>query len=506
MANDVPGDDKLSALHRLKTLSSSKSASRHSRAPFAASSAARAHEATDAYMDRFHEGLKAMGLDDDNDDDEGEQSTHGSAQAKDRRVWTIPAKGAGGGARTAAAAPRRAVAGARAAARAAPADAQSAESSSTRHDTGRWLTGPLDAAGTEVDLSDRPLLCGSAHGDRVVLGGSDHALYEVDAVTGRRTRQLYNKRCGHAEWVTCVAHCPDGRVVSGGMDSKLCVWDARGVKCTDLVGHAGSVAEVKVASSGECAVSASYDKTVRIWPLSVRGMRGGGGCAVLKAHKAPVISLDAPMTGQLAASGARDGELAAFDISAAAPLARGLAHDGHVTAVMFRLLSGSAGAETSELFTGGQDGYVRHWDARAGFASPAAQAAAHRAADGGTGAVGLLAQAPMRHLLITGGADGAACVFDVRRASAPLAKLSSHSDFLYAMTVVGDRVLVTGDGRGEVHFHDLAAAVDGVEAKCAYALGAGRNAVRYVGAVGASDALVCAGDDGNALVYRYGIA
>ena len=47
-------------------------------------------------------------------------------------------------------------------------------------------------------------------------------------LAGRKTRTLYTARMGHTEWVTCVAHVPSpggARVVSGAMDSKLCLWE-----------------------------------------------------------------------------------------------------------------------------------------------------------------------------------------------------------------------------------------------------------------------------------------
>ena len=473
---DDLGAAKTSALARLKDRATTRRAHAGPRGGVPPpNSAAASHAKNDAYMTNFAEGMRALGLDDAGVAPEEPPEIKRPTQ---RKTWTIPAHD-----------DKPAPRAQRSGAAAAPG----------RFDAARWLKGPLDAAGTEVDLSDRPIMCGSTAGDRVVLGCSDHALYEVDAITGRRTRALYTKRYGHAEWVTCVSHCPDGRVVSGGMDSKLCVWDARGVKCTDLLGHAGSVSDVKVPPSGAVAVSSSYDKTVRVWPLSVRGMRDGTG-AVLKAHRAPVLTLD--VRDDVAASGSRDGELVAYDLAASAPLDRASAHGGHVTAVAFRQHSG-ASDDAAELFTGGQDGFVRAWDLRAGLASPVGQAGAHRASDGGSGAVGLFAQAPTRNLLVSGGADGAANVFDTRQLSSPVATLRSHADFLYSITVVADRVLATGDGRGEVHFADLAAAAD--DAPPAYALGAGRNAVRYMGATASSDALVCAGDDGNALVYRYAI-
>jgi hypothetical protein len=71
-----------------------------------------------------------------------------------------------------------------------------------------WTHGPADPSGSKLDLSDRNLLCMSVHGDTAVVGCADHALYEIKVSTGRKLRTLYSKRCGHAEWVTSVAHLP----------------------------------------------------------------------------------------------------------------------------------------------------------------------------------------------------------------------------------------------------------------------------------------------------------
>ena len=77
-------------------------------------------------------------------------------------------------------------------------------------------------------MSDRPLLCMSVNPStgEAAIGGSDHGVYTIDAYSGRMTRNLHTARYGHGEWVTCVAHVgPHGGIVSGGMDSKLCLWD-----------------------------------------------------------------------------------------------------------------------------------------------------------------------------------------------------------------------------------------------------------------------------------------
>lgn len=70
---------------------------------------------------------------------------------------------------------------------------------------------------------------------------------------------------GHTEWVTCVTHLKDGRVLSGGMDSKLCLWNKAGSQCKDLKAHSASVSAVKADVGGALAVSAGYDSLVCVW-------------------------------------------------------------------------------------------------------------------------------------------------------------------------------------------------------------------------------------------------
>ena len=118
---------------------------------------------------------------------------------------------------------------------------------------------PADPRGTLVEISDRPLVCAASLGDRVVIGGTDHALYEIDLSASPASsssasscairRRLYSKSHGHAEWVTDVKYLADGRIVSAAMDSKLCVWDSgRAVRCVELSGHTGSVSCIAVHS------------------------------------------------------------------------------------------------------------------------------------------------------------------------------------------------------------------------------------------------------------------
>ena len=70
---------------------------------------------------------------------------------------------------------------------------------------------------------------------------------------------------GHTNWVSAVAVLGDGRVVSGGYDNTLRVWDVdTGVCERVLEGHTDAVFAVAVLGGGR-VVSGSGDRTLRVW-------------------------------------------------------------------------------------------------------------------------------------------------------------------------------------------------------------------------------------------------
>ena len=66
-----------------------------------------------------------------------------------------------------------------------------------------------------------------------------------------------------------VAMAPDGRrAVSASWDKTLKVWDlATGAVLRTLEGHTSSVNAVAVTPDDQRAVSASWDKTLKVWDL-----------------------------------------------------------------------------------------------------------------------------------------------------------------------------------------------------------------------------------------------
>ncbi len=75
---------------------------------------------------------------------------------------------------------------------------------------------------------------------------------------------------GHSDSVNAVAITPDGKqAVSASRDKTLKLWDlATGHEVPTLTGHSSWVYAVAITPDGKQAVSASWDKTLKLWDLA----------------------------------------------------------------------------------------------------------------------------------------------------------------------------------------------------------------------------------------------
>ena len=84
----------------------------------------------------------------------------------------------------------------------------------------------------------------------------------------------------HESTVNAVALAPDGRIVTGGEDGRIAVWQP-GAPAPALTfeGHTAPIVALDVSPDGKTLASASWDRSVRLWPLD------GGTATVLEGHQ-----------------------------------------------------------------------------------------------------------------------------------------------------------------------------------------------------------------------------
>jgi cytochrome c len=150
----------------------------------------------------------------------------------------------------------------------------------------------------------------------------------------------------HEGAVNAVAMLPDGRGVTGGEDGRIALWSF-GVQRPDLVleGHQGPVAALAVAPEGAALASASWDHTVRLWPLN------GGEPRVLEGHKQNVNGVAFMPDGRSLVSAGYDATIRIW------PLAGGAAA-APVVATLETPLNAVAVAPDREIAAAGADGKV----------------------------------------------------------------------------------------------------------------------------------------------------
>src|SRR3954463_13098159 len=108
---------------------------------------------------------------------------------------------------------------------------------------------------------------------------------------------------GHTAPIAALAVSPDGTTLaSASWDQTVRLWPLAGGAPRVLDGHTQNVNGVAFAPDGHTLVSVSYDQSIRIWPLA------GSASPVLVAMPSPLNAVAVGSDGEIAAGGA-DGRL-----------------------------------------------------------------------------------------------------------------------------------------------------------------------------------------------------
>ncbi|KAG0631249.1 hypothetical protein M758_1G238100 [Ceratodon purpureus] len=231
---------------------------------------------------------------------------------------------------------------------------------------------------------------GVSHDGVIATGSRDKSVRIWNSKEGEREYNLDKTLVGHTNFVGTVAWIPPnealpaGGLVSGGMDTRVLVWDLENASIAkDLKGHKLQVSNVAVVDSNGDILSASVDSTVRRW-------RNGKVVEVLEGHEGPVQAVISLPNGDVV-TGSSDTTMRLWRGSACISTIRGhtdtvrgltlmpnvgivsASHDGSVrlwalsgeqllefvghTAIVYSVASHSSG----DIASGSEDGFAKIW-------------------------------------------------------------------------------------------------------------------------------------------------
>jgi WD40 repeat protein len=242
---------------------------------------------------------------------------------------------------------------------------------------------------------------------------------------------------GHSGSVDAVAVSPDGtRIVTASRDKTARVWEAAtGKEIARLEGHGDYVTSAAWSPDGTRIVTGSSDKTVRVWDAKTFAE-----IAILKGHTDFVTSVAVSPDGTRIVTGSFDKTARVWDAKTGDALAVLIGHAGWVGSVV-------VSPDGAHIVTGSHDGTAQVWDAKTG-----AELAALK---GHTGNVTSVAVTPDGTRIVTGSEDKTARVWDAKT-FAELVILEGHTKEVHCVAVSPDGTrIVTGSSDKTVRVWDI---------------------------------------------------
>ncbi len=145
----------------------------------------------------------------------------------------------------------------------------------------------------------------------------------------------------HADAVNAVVLLRDGRAATAGADGRIAIWTAGNAQPDAVLeGHSAPIVALAVSPDGATLASASWDQTVRLWPLA------GGSARVLEGHTQNVNGVAFEPDGRALVSVSYDQSVRIWPLSGGPP----------TVVAMPSPLNAVAIGSNGEIAAGGADG------------------------------------------------------------------------------------------------------------------------------------------------------
>jgi WD40 repeat protein/DNA-binding SARP family transcriptional activator len=167
-----------------------------------------------------------------------------------------------------------------------------------------------------VEAGGRVAVRNLASGEEATLGGTPKVVYSAlfspdgehvaandgrgDVLIWRRGRWSKPERVfrAHRGDVNTLAYAPDGRIVTGGTDRTVRIWDPRGGPPLVLRGHEDEITTAVVSGDGTRVLTSSQDGSLRLWDAY-----SGAQLAVLQSGEGEIYDAAMSQDGKIATLG-----------------------------------------------------------------------------------------------------------------------------------------------------------------------------------------------------------